>query len=284
MEDKIISGSFINVPIPQILEKIFSETLLNFYLLDDKRIILTRNNVIYDELPQGFFLPVNGNVTFKEGEQEYNPVFFKEKTGEQQSIETIYIGRERRTTKNQRFTLTGNITDQKTGEPISNLAVLIRDSGIGTVTNENGFYSLDLPPGEHIIETKSLGSENLVKRIVIYNNGQLNFQLSEDYEALGEIFISGDRDRNVNSAVAGAENINVREIRNIPLVLGERDIMKVAATLPGISTAGEGAAGFNVRGGQSDQNLIILDDAVMYNPAHFFGIFSAINPFTTRMM
>ncbi|HSP40690.1 MAG TPA: carboxypeptidase-like regulatory domain-containing protein [Gillisia sp.] len=281
MEDKVISASFTNIPIPEILEKIFSETLLNFYLLDNKRIVLTRGNIIYDDLPQGFFPAKETEATVRDEEQEYNPVFYKDQTGGQQTIETIFIGRERRTARLQRLTLTGTITDRESGDPISNLAVLVRDRGIGTVTNERGFYSLQLPPGEHIIETKSLGSENLMKRVVIYNDGQLNFRLSEDYETLGEVLITGDRDRNVNSAVAGAENINVREIRNIPLVLGERDIMKVAATLPGISTAGEGAAGFNVRGGQADQNLIILDDAVMYNPAHFFGIFSAINPFTT---
>src|SRR5690606_36102843 len=96
-----------------------------------------------------------------------------------------------------------------------------------------------------------------------------------------EILLAAKSNQNVRQAITGLEQINVREIKTIPLVLGERDILKVAPTLPGISSAGEGAAGYNVRGGRADQNLILLDDAVLYNPAHFFGIFSALNPFTS---
>lgn len=281
LEDVRVTGNFNNSPVEEVLSEIFEQTLLNFYVRDE-RIILTRNNIIYTELPQGFFPKEEGVDEQSELENGYNPVFYSNaESMEEREIETVYIGKERRTVRNERFTLSGYIHDLETGYPISNLAVVVRDRGIGTVTNSRGFYSIDLPPGENFLETKSLGSENLQKRIVIYNDGELNFDLMENFEALGEVLIESNPDKNVNNAIAGAENIDVREIRNIPLVLGERDIMKVAATLPGISTAGEGAAGFNVRGGKTDQNLILLDDAVMYNPAHFFGIFSAINPFTT---
>lgn len=121
----------------------------------------------------------------------------------------------------------------------------------------------------------------MTRRIIIYNDGSYDLQLAESLEQLGEVQISSNADKNVDNANTGEEEIDIENIKNIPLVLGERDIMKVATTLPGISTTGEGSAGFNVRGGKADQNLILLDDAVMYNPAHFFGIFSAINPFTT---
>src|SRR5690606_35704832 len=98
---------------------------------------------------------------------------------------------------------------------------------------------------------------------------------------LEEVVIASKKDANVRDAVVGVTNIDIQAIKTIPLVLGERDILKVATTLPGITTAGEGASGFNVRGGRSDQNLILLDEAVLYNPSHFLGFFSAVNPFTT---
>ena len=93
--------------------------------------------------------------------------------------------------------------------------------------------------------------------------------------------VSANINKNVEEAVTGLINLEIEQIKTIPLVLGERDILKTALTLPGVSNAGEGASGFNVRGGKTDQNLILLDDGVIYNPSHFFGIFSALNPFST---
>jgi len=129
--------------------------------------------------------------------------------------------------------------------------------------------------------TRSLSTAGTQKKIVVYNDGEVNFSLKEKFETLAEILIEADADRNVKEVIAGVTKIEVAGIKNIPLVLGERDILKVAVTLPGISNTGEGSNGYNVRGGKTDQNLILLDDAAIYNPSHFFGIFSAINPFTT---
>ncbi len=275
-----------DVPVEEALQQILSETLLNFYRLDNNQIVITRNNIVYDQLPQGFF-PEKDSVPLqvkKQNAKKYNPVFYSQEDRPNSEIQTVYIGKEDRSTGNGTFTLRGQVKDLETGEPISNLAVLIKGTDIGTVTNQQGLYSLKLPAGVHILQTRSLGSEDITRRLVIYNNGTLNLDLREDYELLGEILLESDPDENVSNSIAGEEKIDIEEIKNIPLILGERDVMKVAATLPGISTAGEGAAGFNVRGGKTDQNLILLDDAVIYNPAHFFGIFSAINPFTTGDM
>jgi len=278
------SGSFKDTPLPEVLDTIFGETLLNYYFLREDRIVITRNNIIYDQLPQGFFPEVEETIAEEvvRPPSSYNPVFVP--TEEQDlptEMRTVRIGKESQSTAGRRFQLSGVVRDDATGDPIANLAVLVRDTDLGTVTDENGFYSLSLPAGVHFLQTRSMGNEDVQMRVVLYNSGELNFTLKEDYQMLGEIFLESNPDANVSDAVAGSDNIDVKEIKNIPLVLGERDIMKVAATLPGISTAGEGAAGYNVRGGKTDQNLILLDDAALYNPSHFFGIFSAINPFTT---
>ncbi|WP_029037046.1 carboxypeptidase-like regulatory domain-containing protein [Salinimicrobium xinjiangense] len=280
LPDKKISGTYSDVEIQEVLQDIFDNTLLNFHV-DGDRIILTRNNIIYDELPENFFGKQESEVVDTPEEKTYNPVFYEDVSAEQKPIETITIGRADRSQGKSRLKLSGVVTSAEDGAPIPNLAISVRDREIGTVTDSRGQYSLNLPPGVHIIETRSFGSEDVTKRVVIYNDGQLNLSLREDFEQLGEVLLESNPNKNVSDAVGGSEEINVEEIKNIPLVLGERNILKVSTTLPGISTAGEGAAGFNVRGGRSDQNLILLDNAVIYNPSHFFGIFSALNPFTT---
>ena len=107
----------------------------------------------------------------------------------------------------------------------------------------------------------------------------MNLSLQEEAELLDEVVLRANLFENVRETKTGSEEIDIEESKNIPLVLGERDVLKIATSLPGISTAGEGSSGFNVRGGKSDQNLILFDDAVLYSPQHFFGIFSALNPF-----
>jgi len=245
--------------------------------MEGNKIILTRNNVIYDQFPRDIFInPAESTVESKESQ----PVFIAAEQG-QSNIRTQYIGKEDKTNKTRNFLLSGYAVEAESNRPLPNLTVMIRDRNIGTVTNEQGFYELLVPIGSHLLETSSLDTKPLKVRLVIYNNGELNLHLEENFEQLGEILLTAKYNQNVRQAITGLEQINVKEIKTIPLVLGERDILKVATTLPGISTAGEGAAGFNVRGGRADQNLILLDDAVLYNPAHFFGIFSALNPFTS---
>ena len=260
------------------------KTVLNFYITDDRRIILTKNSVVYDELPEGFFPKEKDStvVIAKEEKESYTPIFYNEEQSKKATpIETVRIGKEKANASKTRYTLSGYVTNLLTGNPISDLAIVVQGTNTGTTTNDDGFYSIQLRAGVNLLETKLIGIEDVQKRVVIYNDGRMDMSLNEDYEMLGEVFLENEADSNVEETITGSETIDVKVIKNIPLVLGERDILKVATTLPGISNAGEGATGYNVRGGKADQNLILLDEAVIYNPSHFFGIFSSINPFTS---
>lgn len=279
-----VTGNFDNESISTLLDSVLNNTLLNFYITEDKRIILTQNSIIYDELPEGFFPEEDDIISTESSIKSKNvaPVFYqKESTKKRKYIETVRIGKESSNRK-RTYTLSGTIINSVDGQPLSNLAVVLSsNTSVATTTNVLGQYEITLPSGANLLDFKLLGMEPLSKRVILYNNGTLDVSLDENYEQLGEVLIAANRNKKVEDAKTGAETIDVKVIKNIPLVLGERDILKVAATLPGISKAGEGATGFNVRGGKEDQNLILLDDAVIYNPSHFFGIFSAINPFTT---
>ena len=279
--DRIVTGSYNNVALSLVLKDIFKDTIINYYVFERNKIILTRNNIILDELPKDFF-GAKDEIIVDRDEIEVNPLFYSEERSMRTAkIETVRIGKQDRNNRQQRFTLTGIAKNAITSKPISEMAIVVKGTNIGTATDANGFYQLELPAGLNNLETSALGIEPTKRKVIIYNNGQLNFNLHESFEQLDEVVVKSNRDRNVEQAVTGVTILEVAKIKNIPLVLGERDILKVAITLPGISTAGEGAAGYNVRGGRADQNLILLDNAVIYNPSHFFGIFSALNPFTT---
>ncbi len=286
LEGKKVTGNYQNTPIQEVLRDLFQNTILNFYLLD-KKIILTQNNLIYDKLPDGFFKN-SEQKTARATENEsitnsLNPVFFiDEQLLIQSKIETIRIGKETLIAPKKRYKLSGYVRNLKTGKPIPDLSLIVKNRGIGVVTDENGFYELDLPVGENLIQTKALGVKSQQKRILVYNEGNLDFNLNENIEKLDEVIVEADRAKNVEEEITGTTSIESEKTKDIPMVLGERNILSVATTLPGITNAGEGASGLNVRGGKTDQNLILLDQGTVYNPTHFFGIFQALNPFATK--
>lgn len=272
------SGEYSNEKLTIVLEDILKETNINYYIKGE-RIILTRGSLIYDRLPKGF-LEIQEEREIVQENQSADPVFYNENEEQAEVIETVLIGKENRQSNRSTYRLSGRVVSEK-GDPISGLNILIPNQNKGTVTDINGNFEIRLSKGINILETQALGVDKVKKRLIVYNDGVLNLQLKESFEELSEVLVEANARDNVRTALTGVEKINVAEIKNIPLVLGERDILKVATTLPGITTAGEAASGYNVRGGKTDQNLILLDEGVIYNPTHFFGIFSGLNPFTT---
>lgn len=272
------SGTYSQTKLSEVLSDILKNTNIN-YFRKGERIILTQGSIIYDQLPEGF-LEVEKQKKVAEEAQSTNPIFYSGSGEKADASETILIGKENRQSKQNTFQLKGRVIN-KQGEPVSGLNILVTNQSTGTVTDIDGNYILKLPKGVNFIELQAFGVNNLKKRLVVYSDGVLNFELEKNFEELGEVLVKASARENVRSALTGVETINVSEIKTIPLVLGERDILKVATTLPGITTAGEAASGYNVRGGKTDQNLILLDEGVIYNPTHFFGIFSGLNPFTT---
>ena len=121
--------------------------------------------------------------------------------------------------------------------------------------------------------------KKLNRKIVLKKDAVLHFQLTESVTLLNEVVVERERNKEVKEIASGVTTFNVEKAKSVPLVLGERDIIKLALALPGIKTAGEGTSGINVRGGKDDQNLFLLDNATIYNPSHFFGFFSSVNPY-----
>ena len=283
LNNERISGNYENTPITTVLQEIFAATTINFHVLDGHTIVLTRNSIIRDQLPKSFYRDtITERDTHIVETTETRSISYLEKRPDKTSLtETVRIGKENKNIVQKVYTLTGFVVNNTTGEPITNLALIAKESTLGTTTNAKGFYKIELPAGVSTLQTRAIGFETIEKRVIIYNNGSLDFSLNESVEQLDEVVIESNQTQNVKKVISGVVELDIAEIKVIPMVLGERDILKTAITLPGITNTGEGSSGFNVRGGGTDQNLILLDDAVIYNPSHFFGIFSALNPFTS---
>jgi hypothetical protein len=173
--------------------------------------------------------------------------------------------------------LTGYIRNAKTGEPLINAAIFVEKLQRSVVTDQYGFYSLSLPVGTHSLHVQGIGMSDARYQVAMHSDGKLDIDMKEQVTTLKEVVVSAQKTINVNRVQLGVERLSIATIKQVPTVLGEVDVVKVILTLPGVKTVGEASSGFNVRGGSSDQNLILFNDATIYNPSHFFGMFSAFN-------
>ena len=176
----------------------------------------------------------------------------------------------------EKFTVSGIITDANSNETAIGVNVSI--GAANAITNEYGFYSITLPKGDYTILISSIGLQTIETTISLTQNTKRNFSLNELGEELQEVIIIEKTTTNTRKAEMSVNKLSIATIKKMPVVLGEVDVLKSILLLPGVTNAGEGATGFNVRGGGADQNLILLDEANIFNSSHVFGFFSVFNP------
>lgn len=178
-----------------------------------------------------------------------------------------------------KFTLRGTISDSNTNETLIGVTVLIEELQTGTSTNEYGFFSITLPEANYTIQISYLGYKTITRLVNLNQNLNLNFSMEESSESLNEIVITENVEKlDLKRPQMSVNSLSINTIKQMPVVLGEVDIIKSITLLPGVTNAGEGSSGFNVRGGSVDQNLILLDEATIFNSSHLFGFFSVFNP------
>lgn len=178
----------------------------------------------------------------------------------------------------QKTSLSGYTRDAANGEALIGVSVIIPELNLGTSTNLYGYYSLSLPPGEYEVEYQYIGFETFKSIVKLTEDVRLDVELTESSTQLQEVQVTSERlDKNVTSVEMSVAKLDIKEIEKIPQLFGETDIIRTLTLLPGVTTVGEGSNGFNVRGGAADQNLILLDEAPVYNSSHLFGFFSIFN-------
>ena len=242
----------------ELIEQLLSETGLSFFI-QESAIILTKAPIITA-------LAIDERVS-------ENPTasFAREQINEKG---LIIIGKRARGKESAR--VSGVVKDIN-GNPLVGALVYIQDLQLSGTTNQRGEYSLTVPVGRHEIQTQSVGFEPKFQEAQVNGDGKYDVEMEVQAEVLDEIYVFSNADRNVSSNITGLTKLNLEEAKTIPKVFGENDIVQVALALPGVQSVGEGAAGINVRGGKTDQNLVLFNDVTLYNPFHFFGFFSAFN-------
>jgi len=184
-----------------------------------------------------------------------------------------------RVTAQEKFTLSGTVTDEESGETLIGANIYVTNLDKGTTSNTYGFYSVTLPKTDSLgIVISYIGYTPQIKKIYFDKNIELDIKLIPSVFSLEEVVISATKnDENVSRPTMGVVNVPIEKIRELPVILGETDVLKIVQLLPGVQSGNEGTTGFFVRGGNADQNLVQLDEATVYNPNHLFGLFSTFN-------
>ncbi|OIN57545.1 TonB-dependent receptor [Arsenicibacter rosenii] len=263
-------------PLSNVLQQLFNGTLFQYAIDARKRVYITVNRPIRTNLPIDFF--DRGNNAGKDDSTAN--AYLTESRKQIVAPETkIYeVGKRTNPIRPGRATVAGYIRNQASGEPIVGAAVYIDNPRIGTSTDQFGYYSFTLPRGRHALKLRSVGMKDTQRQIILYGDGSLDVNMEDDVIPLKEVVIAAEKDVNVSGLQMGQERVDIRTMKQVPTALGETDLLRVVMTLPGVKSVGESSTGLNVRGGATDQNLILYNDATIYNSSHLFGFFSAFNP------
>ncbi|HZB15301.1 MAG TPA: TonB-dependent receptor [Chryseolinea sp.] len=267
-----------NQPIEEILSQVFVGTELRYVIDTDHNIYITREREVLADLPDDFF---GTGSTQQPGKQAiaFDYSLYEKREKERKLAETKLYNIGAKTSNLQgNASLAGYVREAASGAPVIGAAVYVENPVIGVATDQFGYFSITLSKGRHELKIKSVGMKSTERQIMLYSDGKLNIELDEEVTPLKEVVVQSERDVRVSGLQMGAERLDIKTMKQMPLALGETDIMKVVLTLPGVQTVGEGTVGLNVRGGATNQNLILFNDATIYNPSHLFGFFSTFNP------
>ena len=257
--------------IHQLMKALLAGTDLKYTIHDGQMVFLLKNKILMEIPP--LFAQEKGSTI--EGQQELL-LSGKEKAT---SANKIYVvGKTGNSSSQKMVELTGTITSFKTVEPVTGVNMVVKNpTWSAAVSDANGRYVLKVPQGEVDIEMTGIGVIDTHRRLMVYESGILDIELEDKMQTLEEVTVTANKVENVKGVQMGVQALAVEDLKTIPTAFGELDVIKVVQALPGVKTMGEASSGLNVRGGSTDQNLILWNEGTIYNPTHLFGFFSAFN-------
>jgi len=251
-----------------LLDNVFRGTSLHYIIEESGNIVITKNYAV-----KILNTPVESDTKFLPP-TDYGDNSENQKMSGNTSVE---IGNPAEKNNSGNVILSGYIHDRDTKEAVSGVTVFIQKLSIGTISNQYGYYILTLPRGIHQLQFSFVGMREKTIDLNLFGAGELNVDMNSVLTPLKEAIISAQKSVTLQRFEVGVEKINITSFKLLPTSMGESDIIKGVLLIPGVQSVGEGSAGFNVRGGSVDQNLILLYGAPVYNSSHFFGFFSAVN-------
>lgn len=268
-------------PIETILGQAFKNTGFSFAITKQQQVFLTKGREIQTGLAVGYFGITAANATAANmSVSPANADPDKDKKIPEATTENkLYeIGLKTNTIEAGTATLSGYVKEAKSGESITGASIYVTNTKTGVATDQFGYFTIKLPKGRQVLSVRGIGMRDTRRQIILYSDGKIIIEMQEQVTSLKEVKISAEKVANVRNVQLGVNRLDIKSIKQVPTVFGEADILRVVLTLPGVQSVGEATTGFNVRGGSADQNLILMNDATIYNPSHFFGFFSSFNP------
>ena len=257
-----ISGSFENTPVSKVLNEILRGSTYSFLWHQQQVFVIGDSEILAQRYSAQFYEALEESL-----EAARNPEELVEVIGSPDAVEAT-----------GETLLSGSIRDGETNEPIIGATILVKEDEVGTATDESGEFEIKLRPGTYILAVQFIGYRDREIPINLISSGSIDLTMLKGSILLDEVVVQAQkRDENVQSAQVGVTRITTREIERLPSFLGEVDIIKSLLLQPGVSSIGEGSSGFNVRGGNVDQNLILIDEAMLFNSSHALGFFSSFN-------
>ena len=266
-----------DIPFNKTVERALSGSGLSFFITEDDRVILSRGYSVRTGFGEEYLDYLRRNTRTQD--TLLMPAMPSEKADSQINDESriFRIGRQSESARGMTAVLSGTIFSKYDGEGINGAIVYIGKLRAGAMSNDAGYYSITLPRGQYQVEYRMMGMKTTRRNVIVYSDGSLDVGMDEDQNLMEAVIVTATRE-NIKDVRTGTEQINVKMLKQIPMGLGEADIIKSSLLLPGVQSVGEASAGFNVRGGSTDQNLVLLDYAPVINTSHMFGFFSAFNP------
>lgn len=247
------------------------------YSITGKQIFLTEGRELAFELPVGFF--GSSDQATSTSSALYDYLYTDEQKSRQSEDEKIFeVGPRTNRIRTPRAVLSGFVRHSVNAEPVVGAVIYNETNKTGVSTDPFGYFELEMPTGRNDLKISCVGMMTATRKVMLYSNGKLDIELKEYVTPLREVIVEAERGMNVTGAQMGMERMDIRTMKQVPVAFGETDVLKVVLTLPGVQSVGESSTGLNVRGGTTDQNLILFDEATIYNSAHLFGFFSAFNP------
>jgi hypothetical protein len=273
-----ISGS--DLPLLSILDSIFKAGELQYFLDEWNHLFLTDTLSLLSQLPAYEVSADSDSADLaKLRDEELTNAEQKYVNGRRVLVpETIEVGSQGLVAHGTRVLINGRINDSESGEPLIGATLYVKELQKGTSTSSDGLFNLIVPTGSYEVECNSMGMEALPFTLVVLSEGNLSLTMKRTLISLDEVVVRANRYHNVSGSQMGFERLNYNIFKQVPLVMGERDIINVVKMLPGVQSIGEGAAGFNVRGSAADQNMIYINKVPVYNSSHLFGFFTSFSP------
>ncbi|MCD6346123.1 MAG: TonB-dependent receptor, partial [Bacteroidales bacterium] len=275
IEDISISSNGDSISLSHLLDSLFAPRGINYLARSNHQYFVTGHDI---SVNSNIINTVTQNDSKPDNEAPVSRTYFGQHSYEK-TVHKVIIGSDKDNTAYHKAYLSGRITNQANGEPVIGATVVVPGTSKGAITDPEGAFLLQIESGKtHNLQASCLGMESELFLVDMRSSGILNIEMTPKMIDMKEVVVKSGEHNNVRGMQMGFQNIGIKEIKNIPAVMGERDILKVANMMPGVQTVGEGSAGFNVRGSSSDENLFLLNDIPILNTGHFFGFFSAFNP------